>query len=210
MAVRLSFRISETKVDLKVSGVMLAGYCFGELFTRYNAEKRKNILAIIGVSCIVLFIALRFANVYGDLLPWAPQKNTVYTILSFINTTKYPPSLLFILMTLGPAILFLSFVDKPLNTLSKPFTVYGRVPMFYYILHFYFIHLAFVIFATAKGFSLKEAFNGGIINPLPGFGYPLIIVYLVWLTIVALLYPLCKKYDLYKAANRQKWWLSYL
>jgi len=191
-------------------GVMSAGYCFGKIFTLYKGAERKRILAIIGATCILLFIGLRLPNVYGDARPWAHQTTAIFTVLSFMNTTKYPPSLLFTLMTLGPSILFLAVADRLPNKLIRILSIYGRVPMFYYILHIYFIHIAFVLLALLIGYPLHEIFNTSILNPLPGWGFKLVIVYVIWLAIVGLLYPLCKRYDEYKRAHKQKWWLSYL
>lgn len=191
-------------------GVMTAGYCFGELYTRYRPHQRKRILTGIGVFCIIAFIALRYSNLYGDLNRWSHQKNTVFTILSFIKTTKYPPSLLYILMTLGPAILFLAFAEKPLNSINRVVAVFGRVPMFYYIMHLYFIRIAHIILALLSGFDFSKITASSIFQPLQGFGFRLPVVYIIWLTLIVLLYPLCKRYDAYKTANKQKWWLSYL
>jgi uncharacterized membrane protein len=109
---------------------MSAGYCFGEVYSRFEGGKRKKILAAIGLICIIVFIALRLSNKYGDMNLWSHQKNFIFTSLSFINTTKYPPSLLYILMTLGPAILFLAFAERHLNKITTIVAVYGRVPCF--------------------------------------------------------------------------------
>jgi hypothetical protein len=147
---------------------------------------------------------------YGDAAKWSAQKTPVFTFLSFINTTKYPPSLLYILMTLGPAILFLAFSEKPLRRLGNIISTYGKVPLFYFIVHFYVIHIASVITAMVSGYSINAILSGGPANPLKGFGFRLWIVYLVWITIVALLYPLCKWYAKYKFNHPEKWWLSYL
>lgn len=191
-------------------GVMAAGYCFGELYTGLDAGKRKKILTYIGLTCILLFIIIRFTNWYGDAGKWSVQKTPVFTFLSFINTTKYPPSLLYILMTIGPAILFLGFSEKPLQRLGNIISTFGKVPLFYFIVHFYVIHIASIITAMASGYSMNDILNGGPANPLKGFGFPLWIVYLIWITVVALMYPLCKWYAKYKFSHPEKWWLSYL
>lgn len=192
-------------------GVMAAGYCFGELYTtRFSSAERKKILVTLGFLCIVFFIVLRFTNIYGDSSLWSKQRSTIFTILSFIRTTKYPPSLLYILMTLGPAILFLAFAEKPLNRVTKVLAIYGRVPMFYYICHLYLIRLAHILLGILSGHPLKQVLSMTMLQQVPGFGFRLVIVYLIWISIVVLLYPLCKRYDQYKMANRQKWWLSYL
>jgi len=205
-----AFRLLVAYPLLPWIGVMSAGYCFGEVYTRLTGAQRKRILAVTGLICIIVFIVLRLSNKYGDLNLWSQQKNFLFTLLSFINTTKYPPSLLYILMTLGPAILFLAFAEKPLNKITNIVAVYGRVPFFYYVLHIYGIHIAFLVIGYITGFSMSELFSSYILNPLPGFGFTLPGIYVIWIGIVSLLYPLCKWYDAYKIANKHKWWLSYL
>ncbi len=196
-------------------GVMALGYCMGVLYTpAFSADKRKKWLAVIGGSAIGLFIIIRFINVYGDPSHWSHQQTTLYTFLSFIKASKYPPSLLYILMTLGPAILFLAFSENISTSLSKIISVYGRVPMFYYILHIFFIHLFTLIAAglfteySWKLWILKQPL--WFAEDLKGYGFSLGVVYLVWLTIVIGLYPLCKWYDKYKTRHKEKKWLSYL
>ncbi len=209
------FPYSPTKIFLAYPvlswiGLMTAGYCFGELYTRFDEAKRKKILIYIGLGCILLFIILRLANVYGDASKWSEQKTSVFTFLSFINATKYPPSLLYMLMTIGPSILFLAFTEKPLNKFGKIISIYGKVPMFYYLIHFYVIHIASIIAGLLAGLTLQQMISFTPNNLLPGFGFKLWVVYLVWMTIVALLYPLCKRYAKYKSEHPEKWWLSYL
>lgn len=196
-------------------GVMALGYCFGTLYTSaYSSERRKKILVIIGGSAITLFILIRFINLYGDPFPWSRQSSAFYSFLSFIKAQKYPPSLLYILMTLGPSVLFLAFAEKINNTASKVVSVYGRVPMFYYVLHIFLIHLLAMAAAglfTDYGWSvwiLKQPL--WFAEGLKGYGFSLSIVYLVWVVVVIGLYPLCKRYDRYKSAHKEKWWLSYL
>jgi uncharacterized membrane protein len=196
-------------------GVMTLGYCFGTLYTSaFSAEKRKKILLMIGGSAIALFIIIRFINVYGDPSPWSHQQSSFYTILSFIKATKYPPSLLYILMTLGPAILFLAFTENIINAATKFVSIYGRVPMFYYVLHIFLIHFFTMIAAglftdfSWKVWILKEPL--WFTQELKGYGFSLGIVYLVWAIVVIGLYPLCRRYDKYKTNHKEKWWLSYL
>jgi uncharacterized membrane protein len=196
-------------------GIMALGYCFGSFYAwGYDAAKRKKNLLLLGGSAILLFIIIRFSNLYGDSALWSSQKNFLYTFFSFIKTTKYPPSLLYAMMTLGPAIIFLALTENAGNRLSKIISVYGRVPMFYYILHIYVIHLlamlATVLFTNFnwkiwilnKPVWINEAFTG--------YGFSLKVVYLVWAIVVIGLYPLCKWYDKYKQNHKEKWWLSYL
>lgn len=196
-------------------GVMALGYYFGKLYRNgYPATKRKRHLIIIGVSAIALFILIRLINVYGDPAPWAPQQSAWLTFLAFLKTSKYPPSLLYILMTLGPAILFLAFTENARSAVARFVSVYGRVPMFYYILHIYLIHVVAMISSELftnvdwRSWLLRQPlwFN----DDLKGYGFPLAIVYLMWFIVVLALYPLCKKYDRYKQSHKEKWWLSYL
>ena len=196
-------------------GVMALGYCLGSLYSpAWDAVKRKKILLTIGFSAIALFILLRFFNIYGDAAHWSRQSSPLYSFLSFIKTSKYPPSLLYILMTLGPAILILAVTEKINNPLSRIVSVYGRVPLFYYLLHIYLIHLLAML--ASEFFTNVDWSNWILQQPLwfndslKGYGFSLGIVYLVWLAVVISLYPLCKWYDRYKANNKDKWWLSYL
>jgi uncharacterized membrane protein len=190
---------------------MICGYCFGELYTRYTPERRKTLLIWLGSIAILLFIIIRWTNVYGDANHWSKQATPVFTVLSFINTTKYPPSLLYILMTIGPAILFLAFTEKPLSRFGNIISIYGKVPMFYYVIHFYLIHLLAVIAGLMSGYTIQQMINGAPGGqPLLNFGYGLLVVYLIWFTVVVLLYPLCKRYAKYKFSHPEKWWLSYL
>ena len=192
-------------------GVMIAGYCFGELYTRFDIQKRKKILLGLGTLCILLFMIIRTTNYYGDQSKWQHQETPVFTFLSFINVTKYPPSLLYILMTIGPAIVFLGLTEKPLKRFGNIISTYGKVPMFYYILHFYMIHLAMVAAALIMGYKWKDVISSGPLGaPLPDYGFRLWAVYLIWISIIALLYPLCRWYAKYKFSHPEKWWLSYL
>ncbi len=135
----------------------------------------------------------------------------MFTVISFVNVFKYPPSLLYILMTLGPALLFLAFTEKRLSKIGEVISVFGRVPFFYYILHLYLIHILAEVAMNITGYSWSNRSIWMNINPeLVGYGFSLGIVYIIWILIVVTLYPLCKWYDKYKSANKDKWWLSYL
>jgi uncharacterized membrane protein len=195
-------------------GIMATGYAFGQLYLpTCDAAKRKKALLYLGAGAIGLFIILRGINAYGDPHPWSVQQTPLYTVLSFLNTTKYPPSLLYILMTLGPALLFLAFAEKPLNRLGEKLLVFGRVPMFYYILHIYIIHALAMIAAACSGYKWSDMVLTGWVSmnaQLKGFGYSLPVVYIIWIILVIALFPLCQWYDNYKRAHREKWWLSYL
>ncbi|MBL7745026.1 MAG: DUF1624 domain-containing protein [Chitinophagaceae bacterium] len=196
------------------SGVMALGYCFGKLFHRdTDALFRKKALVYIGSSLIFLFFILRGFNNYGDPVPWAEQsRGSIYTIISFFNANKYPPSLVYLCMTLGPAILLLAFIENIKNSITGFFVTYGRVPFFFYILHFYLIHILCVIAFFASGkHGVDNIVSPGspfLFRPLD-FGYSLWVVYLIWIAVVLSLYPLCKKYDRFKS-SQQKWWTSYL
>ncbi|HUS01608.1 MAG TPA: heparan-alpha-glucosaminide N-acetyltransferase domain-containing protein [Chitinophagaceae bacterium] len=195
-------------------GIMALGYCFGSLYTSsFTVARRKNLLLLIGGSSIALFIFLRIINFYGDPLPWTVQKIATFTILSFLNLHKYPPSLLYILMTLGPAMIFLAFTEKVSSRFTRPIIHIGRVPMFYYILHLYLIHLAAMIAAQLSGYRWIDMIlqRRTWVDPqLKGYGFSIGFTYVVWIGIVLMLYPLCKWYDKYKTTHKEKWWLSYL
>lgn len=212
------FDIGDHKVGLLYPflpwlGVMILGYCLGKLFLPdVSGAYRKKILLSTGMAAILLFVFIRYFNVYGDMHQWALQKTTTFTILDFVNTTKYPPSLLYILMTIGPALVALSFFEKSSDPVSKKIIVFGKVPFFYYILHLLVAHsLAWVLF-FATGHSWNElAFDfSSPDGSLPvGSGYPLWVVYVAWAVAIVILYFPCKWYSRYKA-NHHNWWLSYL
>jgi len=189
-------------------GVMAAGYCFGALY-QLEAEKRKRILLWLGLSLITAFILIRLIDIYGDFNKWTTQKNFIFTLLDFIDTTKYPPSLLYLLMTLGPAILLLSFLEVAKELDKSFFIVFGRVPMFYYLLHVPVIHLLAVLTANATGVDPAFMFGSYPFFWEVKWGYPLFVVYLVWFVVIIGLYPVCYHYKNFKEQKRSKW-LSYL
>lgn len=195
-------------------GLMAIGYCLGTVYSPgFDSRRRKKILALSGSVAFGLFILLRFINEYGDMQHWSVQKSIAFSFLSFLNTTKYPPSLLYILMTIGPALLFLAFMEKQNNRLEKALIHFGRVPMFYYILHLYLLHLLALIAAQLSGYGWQSMIlvRRTWIDPqLKGYGFTLAATYGVWILVVLLLYPLCKWYDGYKTTHKEKWWLSYL
>lgn len=200
---------------IPLAAVMPLGYCLGAWYAAdYDSRKRQRNLLILGGFAIVSFVVLRYSNVYGDPVKWSVQKNAIFTFLSFIKVNKYPPSLLYLLMTLGAAVLFLSFTEKLKGTVVNVISVYGRVPMFYYLIHIYVIHVvAIAASAILPGQDWKIWFLTKPIwftTDLKGYGFSLPVAYLVWIGIVIALYPLCKRYDAYKQANKGKWWLSYL
>jgi uncharacterized membrane protein len=196
-------------------GVMAAGYAFGAVY-RLDAARRRRWLLAMGGAATVLFIVLRAVNIYGDPARWSGQKNAVFTVLSFINTTKYPPSLLFLLMTLGPAMLLLALFEVEVNVpgpLRKPLVTFGRVPLFFYFLQWYTAHLLAILIGVLAGQPVSWQWESPVDKftkpPLPGIGFPLWMVYLCWIVGVLLIYPLCKWFAGVKA-RRRDWWLSYL
>jgi uncharacterized membrane protein len=195
------------------TGLMILGYCSGKIFTGMEARKSQRLLLMLGVGSVAIFIILRTINIYGDPLRWAQQQTTLRTFFSFMNVQKYPPSLLFLCVTIGPALIFLSMVKNTRSRLAKVISVYGRVPLFYFVVHFIILHVAQVITYLSRGHSVVEGMTGVPGLPfkfaMPGEGYSLGIVYLIWISIVILMYPLCKWYDSYKLNHKEKWWLSY-
>lgn len=189
-------------------GVMALGFAFGQ-----NGIQRALKL---GPALMLAFIVLRFSNLYGDPHPWAVQANWSLTVMSFLSCEKYPPSLLYLLMTLGPAITILGLVKwwgRKLPAVAEPVVLFGRVPMFYYLAHLYLAHLlgicvALYRFGDASGFFKMPAALMG--NPKIPSDAPLWVVYAVWLVVLALLYPACKWFAAYKARNHGKEWLSYI
>ena len=196
------------------AGVMMLGYCLGRVLRSENTAYRKRFLIIAGLLSIGMFIILRFINIYGDPFGWSKQGNGFYTFLSFINATKYPPSLFFVSMTIGPALLLMAWWDNVQNRFTKIVSVYGRVPLFYFLCHFFLIHLFSTIAFFMRGHSVAEdaadSSTPFIKFIKEGEGVQLRYVYLIWLAIVIIMYPLCKWYDNYKTSHKDKKWLSYL
>lgn len=194
------------------TGIMLLGYATGKYFLpQVKTEKRKQVLMALGVSVTVLFIVLRLINQYGDPKPWATQPSFLYTIFSFVNTTKYPASLLYLCMTIGPALIILSLLENVNNKISSVLITYGRVPFLYYVLHFYLIHFFCVIAFFASGYGTNEIIDPNLpflFRPVK-FGFDLWVVYVVWLLVVVILYRPCKWFNQYRATHKQ-WWLSYV
>jgi uncharacterized membrane protein len=188
-------------------GVMAAGYGLGALLSREVAERRR-LLLLIGVGMTLAFVVLRAVNRYGDPSPWSTQASAGFTLLSFLNTTKYPPSLLFLLMTLGPAIAALPVLERRTGPVARFFLVFGRVPLFYYVLHLYLIHALAIAVAAMTNASAGALFTiFAAFPPEHGFGLP--VVYLVWVVVVATLYAPSRWFAGVKARRRDVW-LSYL
>lgn len=194
--------------------VMSLGYCFGNLYTsEFDPMKRRKVLNVLGLSAVVLFVLIRGINLYGDLVPWKHYPTAVQTLMSFLATTKYPPSLSYLLMTLGPALLFLANSEALKGRVVTFFTTFGRVPFFYYILHLFLIHGLALVAAELTGFGWRSMILTDwviFVPELKGFGFNLAVVYVVWMLVIVSLYPLCRKFDRYKLAHKEQWWLSYL
>ncbi len=197
-------------------GLMMVGYCAGIFFTdQYSIDRRRKVLTRLGLSVLAFFVVLRFINVYGDPVAWSSQGTKLMTFLSFINLNKYPPSLLFMCITIGPALILLPILEKVQNGFANSMRTFGRVAFFYYVIHVYLVHFLSAICFFARGHSFQEATASGqqqfpFYFLVPGEGFSLTIVYIVWVIIVLGLYPLCKWYDTYKTKHTEKWWLRYL
>src|SRR5436305_1692554 len=192
--------------------VMAAGFCFGRVLL-LDPVRRRRIMLTLGVTLTIAFFVIRAVNRYGDPVPWSGPR----AVLSFLNCTKYPPSLDFILMTLGPALLALAWLDGRSLRPGNPLIVFGRTPLFYFVAHFYAAHI------VAKGLALVRYGHPALsflFQPVPSmggprqlfpadFGYDLWVVYVVWISIVIAMYPLCRWFGKVKAAHRE-WWWSYL
>jgi len=192
-------------------GILLTGFACGEFF-ELSPEKRKKLFLRIGLSTLMLFTILRVINIYGDPSKWAVQKSSFFTFLSFLNTTKYPPSLLFTLLFLGIAFIVLYFSEKVKNRLTEMLAVYGRVPLFYFITHLYIIHALMLVMLFFQGFSSADLQFGPFKNgrPAEGGGVDLYLIYLIWIGVVVLLYPVCRWYGIYKAEHKENKFLRYL
>lgn len=180
-------------------GVMAAGYALGPVMLR-GPEERQRILFWLGAAITLGFVVLRASNVYGDPESWTVQATWLSTLLSFLNCEKYPPSLLYLTMTLGPALMGLAAFEHARGRLADWLTVFGRVPFFFYVVHIYLIHAL----AVAAGLVLTGAFA-----PASQLGFGLPAVYLVWALVLLLLYPLCRQFAALKA-HRREWWWSYV
>ena len=190
------------------AGVMAAGYALGPLFA-LEQDARRRWFALLGIVTLAGFIALRASNLYGDPQPWSMQSSWLPTLLSFVNCEKYPPSLLYLAMTLGPALLFLGLFERARGQVAVFIMTYGRVPFMYYVAHIFLIHAAAVVLAWVQCGTASF-----LIRHSPGarpstYGLSLASVYVIWLLVVAALYPLCRWFADLKQ-RRSDWWLSYL
>ncbi len=190
-------------------GVMAIGYAFGRMLIRPTPNRNAQIW-FIGLIAVILFFGLRALNIYGDPSPWESQpRGLIFTLLSFLNTTKYPPSLLFLLMTLGPAVLLMPWLEKWQGKKVEIIGIFGKVPFFFYLLHFFVIHLIATGWSIWQ-FGTTEWWLGSPSAYPEEYEFSLSLIYGVWIGVVILCYPLCRWYANYKKSHREQRWLSYL
>ena len=195
-------------------GVVAGGYCLGTVF-EWDAHRRRSFLVRMGLALAAVFVVVRAINIYGDPLPWSHQASQVFTVLSFLNVTKYPPSLDFLLMTLGPAMVVMAWLENFHFHFTNPLIVFGRVPFFYYGAHLLLAHLIAIgmnfVRYGAKSFLLIAPPSMGSSSELfpVDYGFPLWTVYAVWVVLLLLLYPACLWFARLKQ-RRHDWWLTYL
>ena len=203
-----SFRIFVSYPLLPWIGVMFLGYGAAGIF-ELPEKKRNEWLVRIGIGLVVAFVLLRAVNVYGDPQPWDSEaSSTAASIMSFLGTTKYPPSLLYVLMTLGPAAIACAYLDRLYAPLKNVLMTLGRAPLAFYLAHLYLIHAAAMLLGIAQGFAAEQFLTHYRFFP-NGFGVGLLGVYLLWIAVVVILYPLCRWVAGVKA-RRKDWWLSYV
>ncbi len=190
------------------AGVMAAGYALGPVFALEPAARRRLLLTL-GAAITGGFLLLRLSNLYGDPAGWALQEDWLATVLSVLNVEKYPPSLLYLMMTLGPALMLLAALESARGALAEWVTTFGRVPLFYYVAHIFVIHALALIVAAATVGDIAWLL-GSLPSAKPaGYGFALPGVYAVWLLVVVALYPLCRRFAEVKR-ERSEWWWSYL
>jgi uncharacterized membrane protein len=193
-------------------GVMAAGYGLAPVFL-WAPKPRKTLLVLLGFVLVAIFLVLRLNNIYGDQ-PWVAQKDSLFTLFAILNCGKYPPSLLYLLMTLGPMLLGLVlFESSKLHQFSRPLLAFGRVPLFFYLIHLMLIHgtaLVVILFRDMPIDWLHHGFGFMPNLPAPEYGYNLVTVYAVWLLMLLLLYPLCHVYARFKQQHPEIRWLAYL
>jgi uncharacterized membrane protein len=203
-----AFRIFFSYPLLPWIGVMFLGFGAAGLFELPEKTRNERLLRI-GISLSLAFILIRALNVYGDPHPWEPGLNgTAASIMSFLGTTKYPPSLLYILMTLGPAAIACVYVERLYAPLRNALATLGRAPLAFYLAHLYLIHAIAILLGATQGFAAHQFMTHYRFFP-EGFGVGLPGVYLIWIAVVVVLYPLCRWVAAVKA-RRRDWWLSYV
>lgn len=189
--------------------VMALGYVLADVY-RWEAPRRPRFLLTAGLTATALFILVRAANGYGDPLPWSSQRSAALTVSSFLNVTKYPPSLDFLLMTIGPILVALALTEGLRNRVTEWLSVYGRVPLFYYMGHIYVGHLVAIVLGLIQGGKLLQLDVVTGTAAIPAwYGVSLPGVYLAWAIVVAIMYIPCRWYAGLKA-RRSDWWLKYV
>jgi uncharacterized membrane protein len=189
-------------------GVMAAGFAFGPVFLQDPAPRRQLLLRW-GMALTVAFVVLRLGNLYGDAARWSMQQSDLYTLLSFLKCTKYPPSLHYLLMTLGPGLLLLAIVDRPVPRWLQPVNVFGQVPLFFYVLHLPLIHGLATLADFGRYGHAEWQFGWPFAAPdlphPPDHGFGLLIVYLAMAFVMVTLYPLCRWFAGMKRTSRRLW-----
>jgi uncharacterized membrane protein len=207
-----SHNILDAYAVLPWTGVMMLGYFCGQCYqSAFDPGRRQRLLIRVSAVLLIIFLVLRYFNVYGDPAPWSHQKTLVLSLLSFLNVTKYPCSLDYLCMTLSAGVFLLAITERLSNKLTRLFAMYGSVPFFYYILHFYLIRVFNIIIFFVAGFKKTDITARPLdfsFHPAT-FGFSLWGVYLVWLAVIGTLYFPCRWFSLYKKKHRM-WWLSYL
>ncbi len=189
--------------------IMLLGYWLGGYLT--VAENRQRLFLRLGSGCLGIFTVLRVSNLYGDPAPWFPQESVLWSIMSFLNVTKYPPSLLYCLLMLGSMFLLLGLAERMKGRPPQVLTVYGKVPLCYYLLHWYLVHLTLFVVLFIQGFNVRDfVFGFRFGRPEAVNGLPLGGIYLIWAGVVCLLYPFYRWYSRFKFGKQSSKWLRYL
>jgi uncharacterized membrane protein len=189
--------------------VMALGYVLAGVY-RWDVARRRGFLIRAGVAATLLFLVVRGINAYGDPAPWTEQRSAAPTVASFLNARKYPPSLDFLLMTLGPTLIALALVEHARSRVTSWLAVYGRVPLFYYVVHIYLAHALAVVLAFAQSGELRRVLAVTDPGSIPDwYGVSLPGVYVAWALVVAAMYPLCRWFSRLKQ-ERDNWWLAYL
>jgi uncharacterized membrane protein len=195
-------------------GLMAAGYSFGPVFLR-SLLSRRALLFRFGIGFFGLFLLLRLSNIYGDPEPWQTQQNPLFTVFAILNCEKYPPSLSYLLMTLSTMMLLLTLFEWfNLTLVREALLIFGRVPLFFYLIHLPLIHGIALAVTYFRGLPIDWLLGRGSHTfptiPAPEYGFDLPMVYGIWMVILLLLYPLCKGFARYKLHHPERWWLSYI
>jgi uncharacterized membrane protein len=197
-------------------GVMALGFCLGSVYSEnHPSKKRKKILLQMGIIGVSAFFVLRLINLYGDPLPWEHYAEISTTIMSFFNVEKYPPSLLYLCLTLGISLIVLGAIEGKNLEPFKRITLFGKVALFYYVVHIAVIHLLALIAVASLGFPWQTMiFIGSSSQASPllkgKFGFSLTEIYMLWAAIIIFLYPCCLLWFEFKTQNKLKWWVSYV